>query len=237
MSNERQPRQGRQAPSALPYDSAVRRLSLGADRPLDVIAIGAHADDLEIGCGGTILRLAGEGRLASVHWLVLSASGPRIAEARAGAEAFLDGIDAVSVDIADFRDGYFPSQYAAIKDRFEDLKSLGSPDLVLVPRRGDLHQDHRLVAELAWNTFRDHVILEYEIPKWDADLTPPNVYVELTRAVIERKAELLGRVFGSQADRHWFDRDLFVGLARVRGMECRAPEGFAEGFHAHKLVW
>ena len=215
----------------------MRHFGLSADGPLDVLAIGAHADDLEIGCGGTILRLADERRLRSVHWLVLSADGPRIEEARSGAGAFLAGVDDVTVEIADFRDGFFPAQYGSIKERFEGLKAIPSPDLVLVPRRNDFHQDHRLVAELAWNTFRNHPILEYEIPKWDADLTPPNVYVELSRANIERKAELLLHLFGSQADRHWFDRDLFLGLARVRGIECRAPEGFAEGFHAHKLVW
>jgi LmbE family N-acetylglucosaminyl deacetylase len=160
-----------------------------------------------------------------------------VAEARSGAAAFLEGVDKVTVDVAGFRDGYFPSQYADIKDRFEELKDLPSPDLVLVPRRNDLHQDHRLVSEIAWNTFRDHTILEYEIPKWDADLAPPNLYVELTAALAERKAELLAEVFGSQTDRHWFDRETFLGLARVRGLECRAPEGYAEGFHARKLVW
>jgi len=215
----------------------VRHFGLGADGPLDVLAIGAHADDLEIGCGGTILRFADERRLRSVQWLVLSAGGPRIEEARAGAAALLAGVDDVTVDIADFRDGFFPAQYGSIKERFEGLKAMPSPDLVLVPRRNDFHQDHRLVAELAWNTFRDHAILEYEIPKWDADLTPPNLYVELRREIVERKAELLVRTFGSQAGRDWFDLELFVGLARLRGAECRAPEGFAEGFHARKLVW
>ena len=217
----------------------MRRLTFGGSdpAPLRVIAVAAHADDLEIGCGGTILRLAGDGRLQSVHWLVLSAEGPRAAEAKAGAEAFLSGVDDVGIQVADFRDGYFPGQYSAIKDRFEALKALPDPDLVLVPRRADLHQDHRLVSELAWNTFRDHVIVEYEIPKWDGDLASPNLYVELSREVVERKAALLAQVFGSQAGRHWFDRDTFLGLARIRGLECRAADGYAEGFHARKLVW
>jgi len=214
----------------------MRPLTIGGNEEIRLLAIAAHADDLEIGCGGTILRLAAEGRLRSVHWLVLSASGPRIAEARAGAEAFLADVAQITVDVADFRDSYFPAEYAAIKDRFESLKNVPSPDLVLVPRRRDLHQDHRVVAELAWNTFRDHLILEYEIPKWDADLEPPNVYVELSAAIAEHKAALLGEVFSSQADRHWFDRETFLGLARIRGLECRAAEGYAEGFHARKLV-
>ena len=213
------------------------RLDLGADAPLRIVAIAAHADDLEIGAGGTLLRLAAEARIASVHWLVLSADGPRATEAGEGARQFLSGVEDVTVDVADHRDGYFPSQFAAIKDRFEALKRLPNPDLVLVPRRADMHQDHRLVADLAWNTFRDHVILEYEIPKWDADLTPPNVYVELSREVVERKAALLAAVFASQGGRDWFTDDTFLGLARVRGLECRAREGYAEGFHARKLVW
>jgi len=213
------------------------RLNLGADRPLRIIAIAAHADDLEIGAGGTLLRLAAEGRIATAHWLVLSADGPRAAEARDGARRFLPDVENVTIGIADHRDGYFPSEFAAIKDRFEALKAQPDPDLVLVPRRADLHQDHRLVADLAWNTFRDHLILEYEIPKWDADLTPPNVYVELSADVIRRKAALLHEVFATQGGRDWFSDETFLGLARIRGLECRAADGYAEGFHARKLVW
>ncbi|HEX5149547.1 MAG TPA: PIG-L family deacetylase, partial [Candidatus Limnocylindrales bacterium] len=201
-----------------------------------ILVIGAHADDIEIGCGGTLLRLVEEGRIGAIRWLVLSAAGDRIAEARAGAAAFTGGVQDVQVEIGDARDGFFPAEYGAIKERFERLKSWPAPDLVLVPRRDDLHQDHRIVAEMTWTTFRDHLILEYEIPKWDADLAPPNAYVELTAEIVERKASLLAQTFGSQADRDWFSRETFVGLARVRGIECRAAGGYAEAFHARKMV-
>ena len=214
----------------------MQRLTPAGDGPIRLLVVGAHADDIEIGCGGTVLRLAEEGRVRSIQWVVLSADGSRVDEARAGAAAFTAGVADVAVELGSFRDGYFPAEYAALKDRFEGLKAAPSPDIVLVPRRDDLHQDHRLIAELAWTTFRDHLILEYEIPKWDADLDPPNTYVELSAAVIERKAALLAEVFVSQADRHWFSRETFVGLARVRGIESRAAEGFAEGFHARKVV-
>jgi len=214
----------------------VQRLAISGGGPVRVLAIGAHADDIEIGCGATLLRLAGEGRIAAIRWLVLSAAGDRIAEARAGAAAFTGGVGDVQVEIGDARDGFFPAEYGAIKERFERLKSEPAPDLVLVPRRDDLHQDHRIVAEMAWTTFRDQLILEYEIPKWDADLAPPNAYVELTADLIERKAALLAETFASQTDRHWFSRETFVGLARVRGIECRAEGGYAEGFHARKVV-
>jgi LmbE family N-acetylglucosaminyl deacetylase len=214
----------------------MQRLTFSGGGPVRLLAIGAHADDIEIGCGGTILRLSAEGRIAAAHWLVLSAGGDRIAEARAGAAAFTAGVPDTQVEIGDARDGYFPADYGAIKDRFERLKAQPAPDLILVPRRDDLHQDHRIVAEMAWTTFRDQLILEYEIPKWDADLAPPNAYVELSAETIERKASLLAETFVSQADRHWFSRETFVGLARVRGVECRAPGGYAEGFHARKLV-
>jgi LmbE family N-acetylglucosaminyl deacetylase len=214
----------------------VQRLTLSNDAPVRILVIGAHADDIEIGCGGTLLRLAGEGRIRAIRWLVLSATGDRIAEARAGAAAFTSGVVDTEVEIADARDGFFPAEYGVIKERFEQLKSEPAPDLVLVPRRDDLHQDHRIVAEMAWTTFRDHLILEYEIPKWDADLAPPNAYVELTNDLIERKASLLAETFGSQADRHWFSRETFVGLARIRGIECRATDGYAEGFHVRKVV-
>lgn len=214
----------------------MQRLTWSRDEPVRILVIGAHPDDIEIGCGGTLLRLAGEGRIRAIRWVVLSAAGDRIAEARAGAAAFTGGVGDTKVEIGDARDGYFPAEYGAIKDRFEGLKADPAPDLVLVPRRDDLHQDHRIVAEMAWTTFRDHLILEYEIPKWDADLAAPNAYVELTSDIVERKASLLAETFASQADRHWFSRETFVGLARVRGIECRAAGGYAEGFHARKLV-
>jgi LmbE family N-acetylglucosaminyl deacetylase len=214
-------------------------LALGAaDRPLRVVCIGAHPDDIEIGCGGTILRLAREGRLEHVDWLVLSGQGSpvRETEARAGAAAFLAGVPSSQVDVEGFRDGYFPSEIGAIKDRFEAMAATVRPDLVLTHRRDDLHQDHRVVNELAWNTFRSHLILEFEIPKYDGDLGNPNVFVDLPAAVARDKAEILARIFESQRDRHWFSEETFLALARLRGVESRASEGYAEGFHARKLV-
>jgi LmbE family N-acetylglucosaminyl deacetylase len=213
------------------------KVRLGDDAlGLRVLCVGAHPDDIEIGCGGTIRRLAREGRLAHVTWLVLSGSGSREAEARAGAAAFLAGVGSSEVILGDHRDGYFPSQIATIKDRFESLKTRVDPDVVLTHRREELHQDHRVTAELAWNSFRDHVILEFEIPKYDGDLVTPNVYVELSAEVAREKADLLDRVFASQRDRHWFSTETFMGLARLRGVECRAAEGYAEGFQGRKLV-
>ena len=215
----------------------MRRITLGQNGgPLRVLCLGAHADDIEIGCGGTIRRWAAEGRLADVRWVVFSAEGARGDEARAGAASFLEGAASHAVQIESFRDGYFPSNLADIKDRFEALKGEIEPDVILTHRRDDAHQDHRAVNELAWNTFRDHVILEFEIPKYDGDLVTPNVYVELDEALIEEKARLLDEVFGSQRDRHWFSRETFVGLARVRGVECRSSGGYAEGFVGRKLV-
>ena len=158
---------------------------------LRLLCIGAHADDLEIGAGGTVLRLVAEGRVAAVGWVVLAAHGVREAEARAGAEAVLEGVADRSIELARVRDGYFPADWAAVKDRFEALKARFEPDLVLTHRRDDLHQDHRVVGELTWNTFRHHPILEYEIPKYDADLAAPNVLVELPEAVLERKIGIL----------------------------------------------
>jgi LmbE family N-acetylglucosaminyl deacetylase len=201
-----------------------------------VLCLGAHADDIEIGCGGTIRRWAREGRLDDVRWVVFSAEGPRQDEAQAGAAAFLEGASSRTVQVESFRDGFFPSNLAEIKERFESLKREVVPDVILTHRRDDAHQDHRAVNELAWNTFRDHVILEFEIPKYDGDLVTPNVYVELDDALIKEKAGLLEQVFGSQRDRHWFSRETFLGLARVRGVECRSAGGYAEGFVGRKLV-
>jgi len=216
-------------------------IRLGLDRAdkagLRLVIIGAHPDDIEIGCGGTLLRLGAAGRIASVHWLVLSGDGERANEARAGAAAFLPGVADLTVEIDRFRDGYFPGDFGEIKDRVERLKAVPAPDIVLVPHRDDRHQDHRLLAELAWNTFRDHLILEYEIPKWDGELGQPNVFVELSADLVQAKARLLREAFPSQLDRHWFSDETFLALARLRGVECRAADGYAEAFHARKLVW
>lgn len=203
---------------------------------LRVLAIGAHADDIEIGCGGTILRLVSEGLVASVRWIVLSATGEREAEARRGAAAFLDGVPDIDVEVADFRDGFFPYLGVAVKEHFEAQRAAFDPDLVLTHRREDLHQDHRLVGELTWNTYRNHLILEYEIPKYDGDPAAPNFFVELPAETCERKIQLVQETFQTQATRPWFDPEAFRGLMRLRGMESRAASRFAEGFTCRKVV-
>jgi LmbE family N-acetylglucosaminyl deacetylase len=204
--------------------------------PLTILVLGAHADDIEIGCGGTLLWLAEEHPDASVHWLVFSASGGREPEARASAEQFLAGFSASRVVVEDFRDGFLPHRGETVKDRFEALKGELSPDLILTHHRHDLHQDHRLVCELTWNTFRDHLILEYEIPKYDGDFGSPNVFVPLSESLARRKVETILARFASQRDRHWFTEDLFRAAMRIRGMESNAPEGLAEAFYCRKLV-
>ena len=204
-------------------------------RALEVLTIGAHADDIEIGCGGTLLYLAGGGFPLHVTWVVLSAAGVREQEAVGSAAAFLKDVGQTTIVLKAFRDGFLPWVGAEVKEVFEGLKGEVAPDLVLIPRREDAHQDHRLVAELTWNTFRDHLVLEYEIPKYDGDLGSPNLFVPLPIGVCERKVELLLDGFPSQHDRSWFTPDTFWALLRLRGVESNAPSGFAEAFHCRKM--
>ncbi len=200
-----------------------------------VLAIGAHSDDLEIGCGGTVLALTRANPEMVVHWVVLAAQGAREDEARRSADVLLAAASERTVEVHPFRDGYLPHTAVDVKDAFEDLKARFDPELVLTHTRDDLHQDHRLVCELTWNTFRDHVILEYEIPKWDGDVGRPNLYVPLSEPEVEEKLGLLSEHFGTQRGKHWYDVEVFRGLMRLRGMECRSPSGFAEAFTARKL--
>ena len=204
--------------------------------PPRLLAVGAHADDIEIGCGATILRLVAEHPGLSVDWLVLSGHGDRAGEAADSAAAFLAGAGATRVMVEGFRDGFFPYDGGAVKERFERLKAEVAPDLVLTHRLEDRHQDHRLVAELTWNTFRDHLILEYEIPKYEGDLGRPNLYVPVGQEHGERKVEMLRKCFPSQAGRSWFSDDTFWATLRLRGIECNAPGRYAEAFQARKLV-
>ncbi len=204
--------------------------------PLRIVCIGAHSDDIEIGCGGLVLRLIGEGRPVHIEWIVMSAAGAREREARRSADLFLKGARRARVTVKQFRDGFFLHQGAAFKEGFEELKAGPRPDVVLTHYRDDRHQDHRVLSDLTWNTFRDHCVLEYEIPKYDGDMGSPNCFIPLDRRTSSRKVNYLQRVFGTQRDKHWFDSATFLGLMRLRGMECRAPEGFAEGFYARKLL-
>jgi LmbE family N-acetylglucosaminyl deacetylase len=207
----------------------------GRDGGLRVLAIGAHSDDIEIGCGGTVLRLVEDGLAASVGWVVLSAAGERAEEARASAASFLKHAPEHEVVVRGFRDGFLPYEGYQVKEFFEELKRF-DPDLVLTHRRADVHQDHRLVGELTWNTFRNHLVLEYEIPKYEGDLGQPNLFVTLDRSRCERKIELLMEGFRSQRDRRWFTEDTFWSLLRLRGLESNSPSTYAEAFHARKLM-
>ncbi len=203
------------------------RLQPPSDRPLRVLALGAHADDIEIGCGGALLRLGP----IELHYVVFAGSAERAAEARASAAA----LGAASVDIHDFRESYFPWVGADIKDAFEELKRRVAPDVIFTPHRDDLHQDHAQVARLTWNTWRDHLILEYEIPKYEGELASPNVYVALPDAIARRKVEHVLAAFPSQSARAWFRASTFEAILRLRGVECNAP--WAEAFTVRKIVW
>jgi LmbE family N-acetylglucosaminyl deacetylase len=212
---------------------ALRLASTG--EKLSVLCLGAHCDDIEIGAGATLLSLIERGVHLEVHWCVLNGTEDREREARTSAEDFLSGAAGTKIEVMAFKDGYFPQQGEAIKSWFEELKTRVKPDVILTHYRDDAHQDHREVCRLTWNTFRDHCILEYEIPKWDGDLGQPNFYVPIRAEVFARKIELLTGHFASQQSKDWFCPEVFRGLARLRGMECRAPDNFAEAFFARKL--
>ncbi|HUL49081.1 MAG TPA: PIG-L deacetylase family protein [Gemmatimonadales bacterium] len=213
----------------------MRSLELnGAGRPRRVLCLGAHADDIEIGCGGTVLQLADAGAV-EFTWVVLSGAGVRADEARCAASKFLGSAPA-TVIVQTFRDGFFPYDGGEIKAFFEELKQQISPDMVFTHYRADRHQDHRVVSDLTWNTFRDHLILEYEIPKWDGDLGAPNCFVPLETDTCHRKVEHLLTAFRSQTSKRWFTPETFQSLLRLRGIESGAPSGYAEAFYAHKIV-
>jgi LmbE family N-acetylglucosaminyl deacetylase len=203
---------------------------------LSILCLGAHSDDIEIGAGATLLSMLERGIRLDVHWCVLNGTGDRKKEATESAADFLSGAESGKIEVMSFDDGYFPEQGKAIKSWFEDLKGRVDPDLILTHRGDDAHQDHRQVSRLTWNTFRDHCILEYEIPKWDGDVGQPNLYVPVSASALKRKVDLLMSHFGSQRSKQWFDPETFMGLARLRGVECRAPERYAEAFFGRKLV-
>jgi LmbE family N-acetylglucosaminyl deacetylase len=210
------------------------RIAGRGDR-LSVLCLGAHSDDIEIGAGGTLLSWLEHGIRLDVHWCVLSGINERGIEAKASAADFLAEAAGRTIEIMNFRDGFFPEQGEQIKVWFEALKARVNPDVILAHRGDDAHQDHRQVSRLVWNTFRDHLVLEYEIPKWDGDMARPNLYVPVSASAMKRKVDLLMAHFGSQRSKQWFDPETFLGLARLRGMECRASERYAEAFVARKL--
>src|SRR5260370_39772662 len=210
----------------LPFDS---------ERPLNILCLGANSDDIEMGCGGAILRFARQYPSCVFHWVVFSAMGVRAAEAKRAAELFV-GTSAVRGPLLKaFRDGFMPFVGAEIKEVFEDLKAI-SPDLIFTHNRKDAQQDHRLLAQLTWNTFRDNLILKYEIPKYDGDLGQPSLFIPIESELCEKKVRHILEAFPSQATKRWFRQDTFLSLMRLRGMECNAPSGYAEAFYCSKLV-
>jgi LmbE family N-acetylglucosaminyl deacetylase len=211
-------------------------LSRQKKEALKVLCLGAHSDDIEIGCGGTILRLLSECDDVEVHWVVLGSSGKRNGEAKESANKFLSDAIKKKIVIGNFKDGFFPYIGEEIKNFFEKLKKRVSPDIIFTHYRHDLHQDHRIISELTWNTFRDHLILEYEIPKYDGDLGSPNVFVHLEEMICQRKIDTILRCFESQRGRHWFTADTFQSLMRLRGIECNSSSRYAEAFFCRKIA-
>jgi len=211
-------------------------LNASDNRPLRLLCLGAHCDDIEIGCGGTILNLSTALRKLEVYWVVFSSDEQRKHEALKCASAFLKNVADRNIVIHGFRDGFLPYHGVEIKESFEQLKTEFSPDLILTHYRQDLHQDHRLVSELTWNTFRDHLILEYEVPKYDGDFGAPTFFVPLDESICRRKIDAILDAYQSQTEKHWFSRDLFSAILRLRGMEANACSGYAEGFYCRKAV-
>lgn len=212
------------------------RFGIPEGRAPRLLCLGAHPDDIEIGCGATVMHLIRSCPGVECRWVVWSGTGERAAEARQAADRILAGADRATVVVLDFRDGFFPVQWGDIKSRFEALKAEFEADLIFTHHRADRHQDHQILGDLTWNTWRDHLILEYEIPKYEGDLHTPNLYVQVDSDLVDRKIEVLLGSFTSQRNRPWFDPETFRGLMRLRGVECGAPSGYAEGFHVPKAV-
>jgi LmbE family N-acetylglucosaminyl deacetylase len=212
------------------------QLATGTTRAVRILCLGAHSDDIEIGCGGTILRLLSEYDGAEVYWVVIGSSGERDAEALASAERFLAKAKAKEIIVKNFRNSFFPYVGEEIKEFLEKLKAQISPDVTFTHYRNDLHQDHRVISDLTWNTYRNHLILEYEIIKYDGDIGNPNFFVPLDEAICQQKVALLMDCFKTQRDKDWFTPDAFLALMRLRGVESKAPTRYAEGFYCRKVV-
>lgn len=214
------------------------KLEFGRRSPegLRLLCLGAHSDDLEIGCAGALLQWIRRRETVEVTWVVFCAGGVRAAEARASAKALLRGAKRVDIVLADFPDAYLPADYRRVKEFFAELQVRAEPDVILTHRLDDRHQDHRLVSELTWQTWRDHLVLEYEIPKYEGDLGEPNLYVPLESNVANQKVRHLLKHFGTQRSKAWFAPETFLGLMHIRGVECRAPTGMAEAFYLRKAI-
>ena len=207
-----------------------------ADGKLTILCLGAHSDDIEIGCGGTILELLNRYPNSVIHWVVFSAIGVRGEEARKAAGLFAGSRIINGPILKEFQDGFMPFVGADMKNVMEELKRIISPDLVFTHYRDDAHQDHQIISDLTWNTFRDHLVLEYEIPKYDGDLGHPNGFVALSNEICQKKVSYLMDAFGSQRSKRWFEESTFMALMRLRGMECNSPSGHAEAFYLRKVT-
>jgi LmbE family N-acetylglucosaminyl deacetylase len=212
------------------------RLGKPPESSYRILCLGAHSDDIEIGCGGTILALLNRYDQVAVRWVVFSGGEERAREARESAAVFLADAREREIVAKTYRDGFFPSQWAQIKDEFEELKRQFKPDLVLTHHRDDRHQDHRLISDLTWNTFRNHLILEYEVPKYDGDMGCPNFFVPLEESICSRKIRTIVDSFPSQQTRQWFDEETMMAILRLRGMEANSPTRYAEAFYCRKVV-
>ena len=209
---------------------------LNETKKLNILCLGAHSDDIEIGCGGTILRLINELDVLKFCWVVFSGNSKRANEAQKSAAVFLKDVQSKTISVRNYQESYFPFIGDKIKNYFEKLKTEFSPDVIFTHYMNDAHQDHRLISNLTWNTFRDHLILEYEIPKYDGDLVTPNFYVYLDKTTVQRKIKFICDNFNSQKERSWFDEETFRSILRIRGLESNSPSKYAEAFHCRKLV-
>lgn len=208
--------------------------SIPRQKGLNILLVGAHCDDIEIGCGGTILKLIEEHEVDQIKWVVFTSNETRKEEANASAAKFLESVEHAKIEILDYKDGFLPSVWSDVKKEFERIKDECKPDIIFTHYRNDLHQDHRTLNELTWNTFRNHLILEYEIPKYDGDLGNPNMFVPLSGGFIDAKKEILMDSFKTQQNKQWFDDNLFTSLLRIRGMECTSE--YAEAFYCRKMM-
>lgn len=205
-------------------------------RPFRILCIGAHCDDIEIGCGGTLLHMQASGQKPIIDWIVLTGEEARQTESRSAMELLVNPTCRGDLLFGGFPDSRLPTVYGAVKEFFSSLRGRPRPDMIFCHYRDDAHQDHRLVSEVVWGAYRDHLVLEYEIVKWDGDLGRPNAYVPLEREILDRKLEVLMGVYGSQRGKDWFTEDTFLAMSRLRGVECRSPSGHAEAFHVRKFV-
>lgn len=210
--------------------------SVSPEQGLTLLLLGAHCDDIEIGCGGTLLKMIEDYEIDRIMWVVFSSDEIRKKEAVISAEQFLTSVSNVDVQVFDYKDGYLPSVWSTLKDEFEIIKEKVTPDIIFTHYRHDWHQDHRLINELTWNTFRNHLIFEYEIPKYDGDLGNPNLFVPLTEQYIKQKKKIIVESFRSQRDKQWFDDALLTSIMRIRGLECASESKYAEAFYSRKMV-